>query len=107
LNTTKREGGACALTDRLRRDSSFRTLLENDTQAALQAAGISVPSGVQVRYARDAAMAVQMTLDGAPAQTERSLSDAELMGVAGGVRSASDNAEDIQRFLSASKRRVS
>ncbi|MFA7436648.1 hypothetical protein [Castellaniella sp.] len=84
-----------------RDDADFRTLARNDIRAALAQAGISVPHGVRVEFASNAARALSMALDH-PADAsgqDRELEDNELQAVAGGTdRQAS--MEEVRSFLS-------
>jgi len=86
--------------ERFRDDASFQELVRNDIHAALAQVGISVPRGIKVDFAYNAATALSMTLDHSADSREMAtvLDDSQLEAVAGGLGSYA-NLEEIASFL--------
>lgn len=86
--------------ERFREDAGFHDLVRNDIHAALAQVGISVPRGVKVDFAYNAATALSMTLDHSTNFGEEAvqLEDSQLEAVAGGVNGLV-SFEEIASFL--------
>ncbi|MEB2399102.1 hypothetical protein [Parapusillimonas granuli] len=103
-DATPSDNALCQLAQRFHQDSDFHALVKRDTHAALNALGIQVPKGVNVRFAADAASALGMMLDhppeAAPPLRGAVLDDAQLLGIAGGVSKGYGPSSELQQFLS-------
>ncbi|MGB3288946.1 MAG: hypothetical protein WBA83_06690 [Burkholderiaceae bacterium] len=89
--------------ERFRQDPAFHRRVESDAQAALSEIGVQVPKGVRVRFAPDAASALDMTMGPIPAVQPSPvdgevLDDALLLEVNGGTAGTAFSHE-IRQFL--------
>lgn len=86
--------------ERFREDADFHDLVRSDIHAALAQAGISVPRGIKVGFASNAATALSMTLDHCADSRDEAymLDDSELEAVAGGTNGYA-SFEEIADFL--------
>src|SRR5690606_21621551 len=74
--------------ERFRQDPGFHQRVQSDARAALSEIGVHVPDGVRVRFAPDAASALNMALGSTPPAAPADdgvLDDALLLEVTGGA----------------------